>query len=961
MHINNRKDILIPKLQRGMDRIKERIYETVGRLSVSFYRTDEPVEWKDREEGIYKPIGVGEKWGDLFDCAWFRMVGVVPAAAAGKKVVFVIDIDGEGCLFDDAGTPIRGITNISSDFDKRLGLPGKRVLQFSDRAQGGERVDIWIDAGCNDLFGNMCGGTLRQAEIAVCDEEIRALYYDYWVLFDLLNAIDDSGARYHSALYALEKVSNTINRFTPEEVAFCRGVLAVQLGMKAADTGLVFYASGQAHLDLAWLWPIRETKRKAARTFSTALELLKRYPDYIFGASQPQQYAWIKESHPALYKKIKAQVEAGRIEPQGAMWVEPDLNLTSGESLARQVMYGKRFFEEEFGRTVDIAHIPDVFGFNAALPQILKKSGVDKLLTIKLSWNKYNKFPYHSFRWRGIDGSEVFVHMPPEGVYNSAMAPRSLCAAEKNFEEKGLAGEAILMYGIGDGGGGPGPEHLERLKRVKDLSGVSRVKSADTAKFFDEAVKAAERLPVYDGEMYLEKHQGTYTSQARNKFFNRRMELALKDAEYFSVMAWKKKGLAYPKAQFEAVWKEVLLYQFHDILPGSSIKRVYDESIERYEKLLKETEEISERALAALGGGDKLHNPNSFPVLGIPAYSSKDALKASAGLTADRDGLESDTVRVIFDENGGVKELFDKRANRNILCGVSNIFALYRDRGDAWDMEDGWQDRFRGTFRLVSAESAVENGYAVRRQRFAFGDSVIDQTVKISNDSAMTDFGCRIDWRERGLFLKVAFSPDVETDRINCGCAYGNIKRSLIKNNPYEQAQDEISMHRYVDMSEPDYGVAVFNDCKYGCSAGKRDLKISVLRSVEWPGRDADRGVHTFKFAIYPHEGAFEHSDVAEASYAYQTRLYGLDAEGLLALVNPDGAIVESIKAAENGKGVVVRICEEKGKRAAVTVKPNFSYQKSFLISIDERKLCETDGLDFTLAPFEILTLLFED
>ncbi|GHV00217.1 hypothetical protein FACS1894211_07070 [Clostridia bacterium] len=433
------KEIFDHKLQGALDRLKARIYTKVKDLDVEFAPSAEPVRFADRLNLTYKKIVPGEKWGGLFDCAWFHLTGKADPSCAGKKLVLLIDLNGEGCVYDKNGSAVRGITCVNSEYDRSLGLPGKRVLQFAGKSNGGETVDLWIDAGCNDLFGILReNGTLKQAELAVVNDKARDLYYDYWVLLDFLKATDRDTARYSQILIALNEVGNLLYTYDDGELDRCAEILSVQLKKKAADTGLKLYATGHAHLDLAWLWPLRESRRKALRTFSTAMEMFDRYPFYILGVSQPQQFEWVKREDPALYEKIKQKVKEGRIEPQGAMWVESDLNVTSGESLVRQVLYGKKFWREEFGQEVKTAHLPDVFGFSGALPQILAKSGVDSLITIKMSWNKFNVFPYHTFNWRGIDGSEVLVHMPPEGTYNSAIAPRSVAAAEKKLSRPGL-------------------------------------------------------------------------------------------------------------------------------------------------------------------------------------------------------------------------------------------------------------------------------------------------------------------------------------------------------------------------------------------------------------------------------------------------------------------------------------------------------------------------------------------
>ena len=966
------QEITINKLETTLNRIKDRIYTKAIDLDVKFGLSKEPVEFNDRLNLEYKVLEKGEKWGGLWDCAWFHITGKTSELCKGNKTVLIIDINGEGCIYDSEGTPVRGITNVSSEYDRVYGLPGKRVVPFAEESSGNETIDLWIDAGCNDLFGKYSGGTLLQAETAVCDDEVRALYYDYWTLLDLLKSLDKNTSRYSGILNALNEVADYINSFSREEIRHCKKALNKQLEMKAGDNGLIFSAVGHAHLDLAWLWPIRETKRKALRTFSTAIENLNRYPDYIFGASQPQQFEWTKNKAPKLYDQIKRKVAENRIELQGAMWVEPDLNVTGGESLVRQIIYGKKFWKEEFGREIKTAHLPDVFGFNGNLPQILKKSGVDYLLTIKLSWNKYNKFPYHIFNWKGIDGTEVLVHMPPEGTYNSAIAPHSVIDAERNFSEKGISGEAVILYGIGDGGGGPGTEHLERLKRIKDLNGLSRVEPSSTEDFFERISKEKEKFHTYYGELYLERHQGTYTTQAKNKYYNRKIETLLKDAELFCAMAYALKGRPYPKRQIDEIWKEVLLYQFHDILPGSSIKRVYDESVARYKILCNELKEIINSALGVLNTEKGLYNPSSAVLTVISEKSDRITVQeihpfsseiiseeeaCAAEINGDR--MENQFISIEFNENGEIINLFDKTRKRAIFNKASNVLSVYEDLGDAWDMGEGYLNRPRGKFALKSYKTFIENGYTVRENMYEYGNSVLKQRIKINGIERAVYFENEADWQESGKFLKAELYPQIFTDEINCGIQFGNIKRSLKKNNSFELAKEEICAHKYVDFSEPDFGFAVLNDCKYGYNAETNSLKISLLRSPNYPGENADQGEHTFNYAFYMHDGNFENSDVCEKALAYNNAVYDVNLEKFIDFKS-DSCIIESIKLSENEDGIVIRVAEEKGKNSILNLRANFNFAKAYESTLDERIIGEISCDEIMMKPFEIKTLIFK-
>ena len=613
-------------------RIKAAVYTPLAALAASAWVTPEPVPFARRRDGRELRLLPGDQWSEaVFDCAWFRFTGTVPAAAKGQDVVLLIDVNGEGCVVDEAGRPRLGLTNVNSTFDREHGEPGKRVVPFRAPAEGGEIVEIWVEAGANDLFGvRQDNGQLKEALVALRNPNLHVLQYDFEVLHELLRLLPATSARAVSLRQALVRAAGLLRDITDAKAAVARAILAPLLAARGSDRSLTISAVGHAHMDLAWLWPIRETIRKCGRTFATTLDLMERYPDYVFGASQPQQYDWVKEHYPDLYARIKRRVAEGRWEVQGAMWVEPDTNLPGGEALIRQILYGKRFFREEFGKDPDCLWVPDVFGYSGALPQILAKSGVPYFMTQKLSWSLVTRHPYHTFWWEGIDGSKVLAHMPPEATYDSAADPRSVLAAAQNFLEKGVSDRCLMLFGIGDGGGGPGEEHLERLAREADLAGLCPVVQEPARAFFHHIAADGARLPTWSGELYLERHQGTYTTQGRIKRFNRKLELALRELELMAAMAAIFAGMPYPRARLERIWKEVLLYQFHDILPGSSITRVYDEATPRYEALLKET------AALTGGGGRRVVRPDRSVASGTAGRGGQQPVLATQRMAAPR-------------------------------------------------------------------------------------------------------------------------------------------------------------------------------------------------------------------------------------------------------------------------------------------------------------------------------------
>lgn len=959
-------------------RLKHAVYKKIAPLSAEVAVTPEPVTFEDRLDCAYHPISAGEKWGELWDCAWFHFRGMVPPEGAGKKIVLMLDVNGEGCLFDREGCPVRGITNVSSEFDTNLGRPGKRVVPFLETACGGETVDFWMDAGCNDLFGKyQGGGTVVQMDIAACDESIRGLYYDMLVLWELTDVLDTDSARYAHVLWSLYEAALCLTTITPETVAMARDAIREDLEKEGAAPSLHLHAIGHAHIDLAWLWPIRETIRKGARTFSTALELLDRYPDYVFGASQPQLFAWMKEKYPGLYSKIAQRVADGRIEPQGAMWVEADTNLTGGESLVRQCLYGKAFFQKEFGRDMRMLWLPDVFGYTASLPQILRKCGVEYFCTIKLSWNEYNQFPYHTFNWIGIDGSSVLTHMPPEGTYNSSASPAAIQKAEKNYAEKGLCEEALLLFGIGDGGGGPGPEHLEKLSRLKNAAGLCPVHQDAAVHFFDDIAAGRERYPRYRGELYLERHQGTFTTQARNKKYNRRMERLLHDVELLCTIRKVKTDATYPAEELETIWKEVLLYQFHDIIPGSSIRRVYDESLARYavlEKrlhaLLGDSAELSEAVAYNSLGWDRtayVETDGRWRKLHVPALGVHPIEEVTPNGTCSmtEDTLSNAYLTVRFHENGEISSLYDKRAGREIAVDGQTLhqWRLYVDKGDAWDIPINYRQRPAEQPKMIGVSHRRTEVSVERIQEWVVGASRIRQHIILFEDKPYVDFRCTVDWQENGSMLRVDFPLNMQSDVCTCDIQFGHLKRSVCENTSLDYAQFEICAHKWVDVSDGGYGVSLLNDCKYGYRVKDGCISLDLLRSTQYPGTQADRGTHEFGYALYLHNRAFSECETERAAYEYNypvTLLPETGFRGTLACVDALNVVIESVKMAEDGEGFILRLYENKGRETPYTLTLGVDAQRVWKTDLLEQKETEYPlaGSDIkdVIHPFEIQT-----
>ncbi len=984
-----RRSAHVKRVESVAEMLRHQIFTVEALLTVEAWHTEEPVTFNNRMSGTPIFPKVGESWGKIWDCAWFHFTGVVPEAASGKTVVLLIDLGGEGCVFSDDGVPLQGLTNIRSGFDYSLGRPGKKVYPLGNNAAPGFNIDLWIDGACNDLFGSLpTGGILHEAAIATCRTDIQSLVFDLEVLrelYDQLSPDTARAARIMLAMYDAVLVASASQ--DQDSIEKAREILGVELARRNQDAALTVTAVGHAHIDLAWLWPLRETYRKCARTFSTVLRMMEKYPDYVFGASQPQIYEWIRDQYPALYRQIKERVAQGRWELQGGMWVEPDANMPAGEALVRQLLYGMRFYQKEFGISVENLWMPDVFGYSGNLPQIMLGAGLKFFLTQKLSWNDVNTHPHHTFWWEGIDGSRVLVHMPPEATYNSSAAPRAVAKAERDFLEKDLQDGCLLLFGIGDGGGGPGVEHLERLERERNLQGLSPVVQQPAYKFFRQVSANSSRLSVWHGELYLERHQGTLTTHAANKRWNRRIEDALRTLELSAVRAGRY-HTPYPSVDLENIWKEVLLYQFHDILPGSSIARVYRETDERYSALWQRIQELT--AIADAGWavdterpGKTIVNSLSWPrcewqkVDGTWHLLSAPPLAAAAlgeatllpTVTANATTLQNEHLRVTFNVGGDITSIFDMDEKREVLrCGeTGNQLRDYLEQGDAWDFASDYRSAPSRKPTLIESTALVDGPCAVMTQLLKVGDSTIQQRIVLTSGSRRLDFNTEVDWRENGRMLRTSFPLAIRAETARCEIQFGHIHRPTISNSSWEVAREEICAHRWIDISQPDYGVALLNDCKYGHYVKDCVLDLDLLRSPGYPDGTADRCSHQFTYSLLPHRGDFEVGNVVHEAHQLNTPLRvigsGLreSAATPFLLISSPGVVVEAVKKAEDDGADIVRLYECMGASCETIIRLPEGAREVQLVNLLEEQLCALPVQDghvvVAFNPFEIKSL----
>lgn len=1007
-----------------INKFQKRIYRQILlepiMFDATYYVSKEQVLYKNRLEGEYAPIKQGEVWGKVRDNAWFHLKGILPESWKNKKVVANLDFNGEGLIFSKEGIPLQGITS-SSVYNREF---KRDIFPIYDNCKGGEDIELWIEAVAIGYLGvnlpldskpdapNRYGeykGKVNKIEYAIFDEELWHLWLDIEVLNGLVKTLPEKSVRRSRIIRNVNKAIDAYGDNQNNSTS-ARSILKLELSKAASASDLSVSAVGHAHIDTAWLWPVSETIRKCGRTFANQIALLEKYPEYIFGASQPQHYVFVKEYYPELFEKIKHFVKEGRWELQGGMWVEADTNLISGESLIRQIIHGKNYFKDEFEVEVENLWLPDVFGYSVALPQILKKSGIEYFLTQKISWNQINEFPYNTFLWQGIDGSEVLTHFPPENNYNSYLSPDYLIPGRDNFKEKDFIDEFISLYGVGNGGGGPKSENIEFGKRMANLEGAPKVRFGRADSFFESLNKYKNELPVWQGELYLELHRGTLTTQALVKKYNRELELKLRELEIlFSTLPIEN----YPVQQFDAIWKKVLINQFHDIIPGSSINEAYKVTHKEYETAFEQCTKLEQAASKLLFKGSDnslvLFNSLSYKFNGtitlpeswnnglvdseirkVEVQKEEDEFIALVNVeplsfltlykSAEYESpiisnqdliLENAKVLYEFDKDGKLTKAYDKELELNILADdeMGNLLSLYDDHPlewDAWDI-----DIFYETSHLEFAKGIVAEKYCDGKVRsglkfvYEIGNSKIQQFVFLNENNKRLDFETEVEWNEKHKMLRVAFPVNVFNHQASFDVQYGFINRNTHRNTSWDFAKFEVPGHRYADISREDFGVALLNNSKYGYKVLNNIIDLNLLRSPSYPDPDADIGTHKFTYSLLPHCGNLTNSDVIpQAAQLNQGIMIFPKAENINAAVpcrvEGIGISLETIKKAEKSDSLIIRLVETTGSNSKGLLK----FIK-YPVRISETNLIEweeneehliSDDFEIRLKPFEIRT-----
>jgi alpha-mannosidase len=985
--------------------------------------------FRQAPELAYRKAEPGQNWGDNWSSAWFRGKVTVPAELEGGAV-FIRAVTGapESLFFVD-GAP-RGVFDVFHPV---------RLLDL--RAQGGKTYSIALEAYAGHSFPGTqpyeyvrptenavevtpgCR-TYRGVELVAERPEVSAFVTELRALRQVAEAQDENSLRrariqtlfgeVFRLVYAKPEETDeaTWRRAIAEAREAMRPLLEAKNGASVPLMGIV----GHSHIDTAWLWPIRETWRKLARTYSSVLSLMDQYPEFRFTQSAAYHYDTVRRLYPELFERVRQRVREGRWEVNGAMWIEPDCNIPSGESFVRQLLVGQRATREMFGVTSDSLWQPDVFGYSAALPQILRGCDVEFFLTTKLSWNDTNRFPYDTFVWQGIDGSTVLSHFNEMQGWPD---PESLNRLWGKVQHKDVQDRRLVGFGHGDGGGGPMAEMIEIARLTQDLEGCPRTAYTSMSEFMVGVRDELPNLPRWVGELYLELHRGTLTSIAALKRFNRRCEFALRDAEFAATLA-ALRGRTYPREAMLETWKRLLLNQFHDILPGSSIAEVNDEALETFEKCLSEANELRDEALGALAGegetallvntlswdrhgeivlrglpegrrpawlramvqpiedvtGEKALAVSGIeiPALGYVSVPLTDIESGGeSAFTVTNDEVETPHAKIRFDGTGRIVSFFDLHARRELVStgGAFNNLLMGEDvpaAWDNWDIDRDQRHKLAQAGRLVRRE-VVADGPLQLRIRFEYEvgrASRLTQDVVFHATTARVDFDTVVDWHERYQFLKVAFALDVLAETARHEIQFGHVTRNTHDNTSQDRAQFDVCAHKWTDVSETGYGVAFLNDCKYACTVKEGEYRLSLIKSGRRPDPRGDEGRHRFTYAVLPHMGGFSVEAVVRPAYELNVEptvtIGGEHGSFALAHLDAPDVIVESVKWAEEGDAFVLRLYEagKTGTHARVQFGvPVSEVAETNMLEEKPRPLELADGaVELYFRPFEIKTLL---
>jgi alpha-mannosidase len=1008
------------RLESWRAELPRNFYRPLGEIPLEGFVTQEQLTPEEARTRTFMPMPAGTAWGPKWSYGWFRGQVQVPADAAGERIVLAVDVGAESLIYVNglaAGARDRQHTEITLAQEGAPGTTYEVLLEgyagHGPRvAHGGptppDRETVPEPGPAQAVVGHSTFG--------VWQEDVYQLWVDVEALWQLREALDvdslrameiDAGLREFTLLADFELPRDEMLASARAARARLQPLLACVNGSTAPE----MVAFGHSHIDVAWLWPLAETERKAGRTLSSQLALMEEYPEYVFLQSQPHLYRMLQERYPDLYERVRAAARSGQLVPEGGAWVEPDTNISGGESLIRQFVHGKRFFQEEFGVDCELLWLPDVFGYSGALPQIMRGCGVKYFSTQKIFWAYHggDPFPYNTFIWEGIDGSEVYVHLHND--YNARLDTANVIRRWNDRVQKDGFSTRLYPFGFGDGGGGPTRNHLEFARRLRDLEGAPKVHIATPLAYFRDQEARGWPNVRYVGELYFQAHRGVYTSQARTKKGNRKSEFALRRAEMWGAAARALAGMPFTSMTLDEAWKGVLLNQFHDILPGSSIERVYEEAEALYASVIARADDVTHRAVQTLAGDDEglsvfndlswsrsalvrlpeawsgaqIGDGTLLPVQQVGGAKLAELTVPSCGWTTLRPAklsependlivsdrlLENAYLRVRLNTKGEIVSLFDKRSDLGELAaGPGNRFEMYKDvpsRFDAWDLDSMYEqtpvDLDAPAEIEVLATGPLVGKLCVTRK---LHDSTMTQEISLRRDSRRVDFETTIDWRERHKLLKVAFPVRVHSNEAIHEIQFGHIRRPNHRSRPFDADRFEVANHKWTALAQGDWGFAVLNDCKYGVNVLDDTIKLTLLKSALAPDMHADLGLQTFTYSLYVWHGAFSDCDVVRHGYDLNAPVITAPgAAGTLSLFSVDApsVVIDTVKPAEDGSGdIIVRLYEAMQK--SVTCQLATSLPVESVVETDMLEGAgvplEWDGglVTLTFRPFEVKTL----
>jgi len=992
---------------------------------------DSPLEWRH--------ILPGQAWGDSWITAWFRGSITLPESLHGQTVFLrattgapesMLLIDGQHSGMFDPNHPVRvlALSGVAGHtYDVHLEgyaghtFPGTQPYDNPIAIAGGASQDGGVFVGKNSRH-------FQGVELVTERADVSAFVYELRTLRQLAATLEENSLRRGRIQVAMQEIF-TLVYAKPEDVCEevwrkglgeARKVMRPLLDLKNGPTTPTAGIIGHSHIDTAWLWTVQETWRKCARTFSSILSLMDQYPEFRWVQSAPYHADVMRRLYPEIFARMQERVKDGRWEINGAMWIEPDCNIPSGEALVRQCLVGQRATREMFGATSDTLWQPDVFGYSAALPQILRGSGVEFFCTTKLGWNDTNRFPCDTFHWEGIDGSSVLSHF---NLIHCWPDPETIINSWKRIQHKDVQDRQLISFGFGDGGGGPMAEMIEMARLVKDLEGCPKTEYSSVSEFMTGCRDDLKGLPTWSGELYLELHRGTLTSIAAIKRLNRKCELALRDAEFAATLSFVRKGTSYPADELLDGWKTLLLNQFHDILPGSSIAEVNDEAISTMGECLVQSISLRDKQLANLvdgGSSDGILIANSLSwsrtseveLEGIPAGKRPAGERIVAQEIEDVEGtkklavsglnlpalsyqtmalspvetssaspftVNSDTIRtpyatVRIDKSGRITSFYDLTAQRELVRsgGAFNTLLIGEDVPAAWDNWDIDRDqrlKLAPVDTLLKSEIVANGPLQLRlRQEYKIGHgSTLTQDIVFHSTTPRVDFDTIVDWSEKYTFLKTGFALDVLADSARHEIQFGHVTRSTHDNTSYDRAQFDVCAHKWTDLSENGYGVAFLNDSKYGCTTKDGEYRLSLIKSGRHPDPRGDEGRHRFSYAMLPHADGFSVESVVRPAYELNlapavipsARDRAIDFN--LASLDAANVIVEAVKLAEEGDGIILRLYE--AGKTGTHVNMHFNVPVATLSTVnmleEEPESLSVDGnrVHLYFKPFEIKTL----